>query len=81
MSVVQTSVPAVRLTEALGWSSTGISAGVATGAALGGAVVDRAGSVGGFVLVVGFGVLLVVGVLLVRTPTTVAQEPVDQPAR
>lgn len=74
VSVVQTSVPAGRLTEALGWSGTGLSAGVATGAALGGAVVDRAGSVGGFVLVVGFGVLLVVGVLLVRTPTTVAQE-------
>lgn len=81
VSVVQTSVPAVRLTEALGWSSTGLSAGVATGAALGGAAVDRAGSVGGFVLVVGFGVLLVVGVLLVRTPTTVAQEPATQSFR
>ena len=78
VSVVQTSVPPVRLTEALGWSSTGISAGVAAGAALGGAVVDRAGSVGGFTLVVGFGLLLVAGVLLVRTPTTVVQEPADQ---
>ena len=47
VSVVQTSVPPPRLTEALGWSSTGISAGVATGAALGGATVDRAGSVAG----------------------------------
>ena len=65
VSVVQTSVPPVRLTEALGWSSTGISAGVAAGAALGGAVVDRAGSVAGFTLVAGFGLLLVVGVLLV----------------
>ena len=54
---------------------------MATGAALGGAVVDRAGSVGGFTLVVGFGLLLVVGVLLVRTPTTLVQEAEVQPAR
>jgi MFS family permease len=81
VSVVQTSVPPVRLTEALGWYSTGMSAGVATGAALGGAGVDRTGSVGGFALVVGFGVLLVVGALLVRTPATVAVDALDQPAR
>ena len=81
VSVVQTSVPAPRLTEALGWSSTGISAGVATGAALGGATVDRAGSTGGFALVAGFGVLLVVAVLLIRRPATAAVDVLDQPAR
>jgi MFS family permease len=84
VSVVQTSVPPQRLTEALGWSSTGISAGVATGAALGGATVDRAGSGGGFALVAGFGVLLVVAVLLIRRPATglpVVEEALDQPAR
>ena len=81
VSVVQTSVPAPRLTEALGWSSTGISAGVATGAALGGATVDRAGSTGGFALVAGFGVLLVVAVLLIRRPAIPAVDVLDQPAR
>jgi len=81
VSVIQTSVPSVRLTEALGWSGTGMSAGVATGAALGGFTVDRMASMGGFALVVGFGVLLVVGATLVRTPTPVAQELLDAPAR
>jgi len=81
VSVIQTSVPSVRLTEALGWSGTGMSAGVATGAALGGFTVDRMASMGGFALVVGFGVLLVVGAALVRTPTPVAQELLDAPAR
>ncbi|SDU86720.1 Predicted arabinose efflux permease, MFS family [Microlunatus sagamiharensis] len=76
VSVVQTSVPAVRLTEALGWSGTGMSAGVATGAALGGASVDQMASTGGFVLVAAFGLLLVVGVLLIRTPTSAGGTPV-----
>jgi hypothetical protein len=66
VSVVQTSVSALRLTEALGWSSTGLAGGVSIGAAVAGAVVDRFGSVGGFTTVAGFGVLLVLGVLLVR---------------
>ncbi|GAA3550067.1 MFS transporter [Microlunatus spumicola] len=81
VSVIQTSVPPVRLTEALGWSGTGMSAGVATGAALGGMTVDGMASMGGFALVVGFGVLLVVGAALVRTPAPVAQELLDAPAR
>lgn len=81
VSVIQTSVPPVRLTEALGWTGTGMSAGVATGAALGGLTVDRVASAGGFALVVGFGALLVVGALLVRTPAPVAQEVSDSPAR
>lgn len=81
VSVVQTSVPSVRLTEALGWSGTGMSAGVATGAALAGLTVDRTAAMGGFALVVGFGVLLVVGAALVRTPAPVAQELLDAPSR
>jgi predicted MFS family arabinose efflux permease len=74
VSVVQTSVPPVRLTEALGWTGTGMSAGVATGAALGGMSVDGMASMGGFFLVATFGLLLVVGALLVRTPAPVAPE-------
>ena len=70
VSVVQTSVPPVRLTEALGWTGTGMSAGVATGAALGGMAVDGMASMGGFFLVATFGALLVVGSLLIRTPSS-----------
>lgn len=80
VSVVQTSVPPVRLTEALGWTGTGMSAGVATGAAVGGMAVDGMASTGGFVLVAVFGVLLVAGALLVQTPAPVAQELLDSPA-
>jgi predicted MFS family arabinose efflux permease len=58
-----------------------MSAGVATGAALGGMTVDGMASMGGFALVVVFGVLLVVGAALVRTPAPVAQELLDAPAR
>ena len=68
VSVVQTSVPTPRLTEALGWSSTGLAGGVALGAAASGAVVDRFGSAGGFVAVAACGVLLALGTLLVRVP-------------
>lgn len=71
VSVVQTSVSALRLTEALGWSSTGLAGGVSIGAALSGLVIDRAGPVGGFTAVAGFGALLVLGVLLIRPPPPV----------
>lgn len=74
VSVVQTSVSALRLTEALGWSSTGLAGGVSIGAAVCGAVIDRYGSTGGFTAVATAGVLLVLGTLLVRP----AAEP--QPA-
>ena len=68
VSVIQTSVSPLRLTEALGWSSTGLAGGVSLGAAVSGALVDRSGSVGGFAAVAGFGLLLVLGVLLIRPP-------------
>ena len=66
VTVTQTAVPAARITEALGWTSTGIAAGVATGAAVLGPLIDRWGPDAGFVGVVGFGVLLAASVLLVR---------------
>ena len=80
VSVVQTSVPAPRLTEALGWSGTGLAAGVSLGAAVSGAVVDRFGSAGGFTAVAVSGVLLALGAaLLVRVPP-VPRRAADQPA-
>ena len=77
VSVVQTSVSALRLTEALGWSSTGLAGGVSLGAAVAGAVVDRVGSAGGFTAVACFAVLLALGALLVRPPVAAT---VVQPA-
>ena len=66
VTVTQTSVPATRITEALGWTSTGIAAGVATGAAALGPIIDRAGATGGFVGLVVAGGLLVTAVAFVR---------------
>ncbi|SER35980.1 MFS transporter [Microlunatus flavus] len=90
VSVVQSSVPTSRLTEALGWSSTGLAGGVALGAAASGAVVDRLGSAGGFAAVAACGVLLALGTLLVRAPARTPDpeedpepdaEPEPQPVR
>lgn len=67
VTVTQTAVPATRITEALGWTSTGIATGVATGAAALGPVIDRVGATGGFVGLVVAGGLLVVAVAFVRT--------------
>lgn len=78
VSVIQTSVPTPRLTEALGWSSTGLAGGVALGAAVSGAVVDHLGPAGGFAAVAASGVLLALGTLLVRVP---GPPPLAQPAR
>lgn len=75
VSLVQTSVSALRLTEALGWSGTGLAGGVSIGAAVSGAVVDRIGSTGGFTAVAVFGVLLALGVLLIRPPAATAAQP------
>jgi len=75
VSVVQAAVPAPRLTEALGWSGTGLAGGVAIGAAVSGAAVDRLGSVGGFGTVAAFAVLLALATLLVRDPGPRGAQP------
>ena len=75
VSVVQTSVPTLRLTEALGWSGTGLAGGVSLGAALCGAVIDRTGSAGGFTVVAASGVLLALATLLVRPPSPAGAQP------
>jgi len=66
VGVVQASVPASRLTEALGWTSTGMAAGVAAGAALCGQLIDRVGADSAFWGVVAAGGLLVVLAFFVR---------------
>jgi predicted MFS family arabinose efflux permease len=68
VALTQSSVPPVRLTEALGWTSSGLVAGAALGAAALGRVVDGWGPHGGFAALVIVALLLVVAALAVRGP-------------
>lgn len=77
VAVTQESVPATRLTEAFGWTSTGMAAGVAAGAAGLGQLIDRLGADAGFWGIAAIGVLLAVAALFVRDRRP-AVTPVDQ---
>jgi hypothetical protein len=66
VAVTQSVVPKNRLAEALGWNSTGLAAGVSLGSAVIGRLVDAEGVTGGFLGVVGAGVVLGVVSLLVK---------------
>lgn len=66
VSVTQEAGPAGRLTEALGWTSTGMAAGVAAGAAGLGQLIDHFGAPAGFLGTVGIGLLLVISAAFVR---------------
>ncbi len=80
VGVTQAAVDKARLTEALAWSSTGLAAGVATGAAVLGHLIDSSGSRAGFVGVVGAGVALIVAALFVRVRVVRVQaEPTITP--
>jgi len=68
VAVTQGAVLPNRLTEALGWTSTGLAGGVAAGAAGVGWLIDSSDSTAGFWGVVGFGLLLIMTALLVRGP-------------
>ena len=67
VAVTQTSVPPSRLTEALAWTSTGLAAGVAAGAAGLGLVIDVWGWRAGFVGVAGAGLMLIISAFFVRS--------------
>ncbi len=58
--LVQAIVPPTRLTEGLTWVGTAINVGVSIGSSVAGARVDAAGSRGGYLVVVGAGVTVVV---------------------
>lgn len=81
--LVQHLVVPERLTEGLTWVSTSLGVGVSVGSSLGGALIDRQGSHGGYLVVVGSAALAVVATLaalrvLRRTatsPTAVADGP------
>jgi predicted MFS family arabinose efflux permease len=92
VGVIQSAVDQSRLTEALAWSSTGMAAGVAAGAAAIGLVIDSWGAQAGFVAVGVAGGLLTVTALLVhgprpsvqpdasdRHPATPSPDPTDTP--
>ncbi|WP_181772896.1 MFS transporter [Amycolatopsis pittospori] len=64
MGMIEKIVPAEKLTEGMTWAITGLSIGVALGAALSGEVVDRFGPDGGFVVAVVAGGLIVLIALL-----------------
>jgi predicted MFS family arabinose efflux permease len=67
VAVIESSVPAGRLTEALNWNTTGLALGLAAGAAAVGQLIDLGGAAGGFAGVAGAGVLLVLAALAVRS--------------
>ena len=80
-ALVQDLVPRERLTEGLTWVGTALGVGVSIGAAVAGAAIDRVGSHGGFLVVIG-SAAVAVAAALVALPTlrggarpTVPQDP------
>lgn len=74
-------VPPSRLTEGLTWMTTGISIGVALGAALAGLVIDAYGARAGFGIAIAAGVVMTIIVLLGRRTLHAASMPQgEQPA-
>ncbi|MDO9381138.1 MAG: MFS transporter, partial [Nocardioidaceae bacterium] len=57
VSLVERLVPPARLTEGIGWATTGLAGGVALGAAASGAVVDAAGANAGYAVPLAAGAL------------------------
>lgn len=68
-------VPPSRLTEGLTWMTTGISIGVALGAALAGLVIDAYGARAGFGIAIAAGVVMTIIVLLGRRTLHAASMP------
>ncbi|MBA4608799.1 MFS transporter [Aeromicrobium sp. Marseille-Q0843] len=66
--LVELTVPQSRLTEALTWTTTGMSAGTAGGAALAGLIVDRWSASAGFVLPIVAALMTTTVAMLYRAP-------------
>lgn len=69
LTLVERCVPPERLTEGMSVIQTGLVAGVAPGAAIGGALIDLHGAAAGFGTAVAAGVLGAVAAQLIRTRT------------
>ncbi|MFH9478299.1 MFS transporter [Streptomyces anulatus] len=89
MGLVERTVPPAVLTEGMTWAITGLSVGVASGAAVSGAIVDRFGPGGGFVVAVAAGATALLTALCARRPLERslreradrhAEEPAEEPA-
>ena len=78
VAVTQASVPPGRLTEALAWTSTGLAAGVAAGAAGLGQVIDIWGWRAGFGGVAGAGLVLIISALFVRSRIQGRRDPPER---
>nr|MDQ3577388.1 MFS transporter [Actinomycetota bacterium] len=76
MGLVERIVPGSKLTEGMTWAITGLSIGVALGAAVSGAAVERFGPDGGFLVAVTAGAAaLVIALLGYRMLSVKASEP------
>ncbi|MBQ1113114.1 MFS transporter [Streptomyces anulatus] len=94
MGLVERTVPPAVLTEGMTWAITGLSVGVASGAAVSGAIVDRFGPGGGFVVAVAAGATALLTAWCARRPLerslreradrdaeAPAEEPAEAPGR
>jgi MFS family permease len=77
VAVTEAAVPQDKLTEALGWTSMGLAAGVAAGAAGLGQIIDQFDARAGFWGAVAVGILLIASALAVRTPRPSNDVPSD----
>lgn len=90
MGLVERTVPPAALTEGMTWAITGLSVGVASGAAVSGVIVDRFGPGGGFLVAVAAGAAALLTALCARRPLERslkdradhdAEEPAEAPGR
>ncbi|MFB7942053.1 MFS transporter [Streptomyces sp. NPDC056049] len=68
MGLVERTVPAAKLTEGMTWAITGLSMGVALGAAVSGSMVDRYGPGGGFAVAIVAGAAALLLALVAQRP-------------
>lgn len=70
IALVQRTVPPSRLTEGMAWTTTGMAAGVAAGAAVAGQVIDAAGGRAGFYVPLAAGLLTALVAFAGRAPAS-----------
>ncbi|PJJ53661.1 putative MFS family arabinose efflux permease [Mumia flava] len=77
--IIEQGVPRSRLTEAIGWFSTGLASGVAPGAAVSGWVVDTWGGSSGYLVCLGAGAAAFAGSWVIRRPRRPERVTVAEP--
>lgn len=76
-ALVQHFVPRERLTEGLTWVGTSLGVGVSAGSALAGPIIDAHGSHGGYLVVLGSGVMALLAVLAALRTLKAGTMPLD----